>query len=231
MVDDALHTAFVLHTRRYGDSSLIVELLVRERGRLACIAKGALRGKRGTLASQPFQRLFIEVRGRGEVGTLIRAEPAAKVLTLAGQRLYCGLYVNELVQKLTAREDAHPALFDVYAKTIVGLADDLPVEPLLRSFEVRLLQELGLGLVLDMDSQGQPIEAGRRYTYEPVTGPVRSNRDDRSVFGGQTLLALQGRQSYDAKSLREARMLMRRILDHHLDGRPLRSRELFQPGS
>ncbi len=231
MTADVLHTAYVLHTRRYGDSSLIVDLFVRERGRVACIAKGALRGKRGCPASQPFQRLSVEVRGRGEVGTLTRAEPAAKALVLSGQRLYCGLYLNELLQKLTAREDAHPALFDVYAETIGGLAGDLPVEPLLRSFEVRLLQQLGLGLELDVDNQGQPVERGRRYTYDPGTGPVRSDRDDHSGLSGQTLLALQGRQPHDAQSLREARALMRRVLDHHLEGRPLRSRELFQSGS
>ncbi len=231
MTADTLHTAYVLPPRRYRDSSLIVDLFVRERGRVACIAKGVLRGKRGVPASQPFQRLSVEVRGRGEVGTLTRAEPAGRAFALSGQRLYCGLYVNELLQKLTAREDAHPALFDVYAETIAGLAGNLPVEPQLRSFEVRLLQQLGLGLVLDVDNRGQPVEAGHRYTYEPGTGFVRSDRDNRSGLGGQTLLALQGRQPYDAQSLREARALMRRVLDHHLEGRPLRSRELFQSGS
>ena len=231
MADETLHSAYVLHTRRYGDSSLIVELFVRERGRLACIAKGALRGKRGSPASQLFQRLLVEVRGRGEVGSLTRAEPATTALSLAGQRLYCGLYVNELMQKLTAREDAHPVLFDVYGETIAGLADDRPVEPLLRSFELRLLQQLGLGLMLDVDSQGQPIAAGRRYTYEPGVGAAPTDRDGSSVVDGQTLLAMQGKQPYDVQSLREARTLMRRVLDHHLDGRPLRSRELFQSGS
>jgi DNA repair protein RecO (recombination protein O) len=231
LTDDTLLSAYVLHTRRYGDSSLLAELFVRERGRVACIAKGALRGKRRNGAIQSFQRLSIELRGRGEIGTLTRAEPAAPPLGLAGQRLFCGLYLNELLIKLTARDDAHPVLFRVYAETLAGLADGLAVEPLLRSFEVGLLQELGLGLVLGVDSHGQPVEVDRSYTYELGNGPIRSNRGNGSVIGGKTLLALQGRQPHDAQTLREARALMRRVLDHYLEGRPLRSRELFQSGS
>jgi DNA repair protein RecO (recombination protein O) len=98
----------------------------------------------------------------------------------------------------------------------------------LRRFEFQMLGHLGLGLLLEQDSQGQPLEASNRYTYEVQTGAVPSTEGSADSVSGRTLLALREGQFDEPASLREARRLMRRILDHHLDGRPLRSRELFR---
>lgn len=224
----SLQAAYVLHTRRYGDSSLIVDLLTRDQGRVACIAKGVLRARRPDTRIQSFQRLLIELRGRGEVLSLVRAESAAPPLQLRGRNLYCGLYVNELVLKLTARQDACPELFDDYALAIEGLGGPGQAEPTLRRFEVRLLRHMGLGLSLELDAQGQSIEPDRRYTYDLETGPVLVTAESNNAVGGGTLRALQTGVFEDEATLQEARHLMRRILNHYLDGRPLHSRELFR---
>lgn len=223
-----LHAAYVLHSRRYGDSSLIVDLFVREQGRVACIAKGALRGKRVSPVKQPFQPLLVDVRGRGEVGTLARVETNTAPVVLTGKKLYCGLYVNELLLKLTARHDAHPLLFDEYAGAVRGLGADNDLEPILRHFEIRLLEELGLGMSLDRDSDGHAIGPECSYTYQVDTGPVKALATDARALRGKTLISLRSGRFADPGVQREARLLMRQVLDHHLDGRPLRSRELFR---
>ncbi len=224
--------AYVLHTRRYGDSSLLLELFTRERGRAACIAKGVLRARsRGSERPQPFQSLSVDLRGRGEVQTLASSEPSGHSALLSGKILYCGLYLNELVLKLTAREDPLPALFDDYARAINALGQCLAPEPVLRWFEVRLLNHLGHGLILDRDAQDRPIDPLKRYTYLIGAGAQVAMGESQSV-GGQTLLDLAARDfsgtMMDDTALREARQLMRAILNHYLDGRPLRSRELFR---
>jgi len=228
LVAQTLQPAYVLHTRRYGDSSLIADLLTRDQGRLACMSKGALRARRPDTRLQPFQPLLVELRGRGEVLTLTRAESGSGPLRLDGRRLYCGLYLNELILKLTARQDPCPELFDDYAQAIQGLAGEGSAEPILRRFEVRLLMRLGLGLVLDTDRAGQPIMAGQRYTYDIGSGPGPVAGEPVDSLSGKTLLALQAGEFDDDITLRQARQLMRRIIDYHLDGRPLRSRELFR---
>ncbi|MCG6966964.1 MAG: DNA repair protein RecO [Chromatiaceae bacterium] len=224
----SLQPAYVLHTRRYGDSSLIADLFVREQGRVACIAKGVLRARRADTRIQPFQPLLVDVRGRSEVLTLARAEPAGAALQLLGRGLYCGLYLNELLLKLTPRQDAYPALFDDYALAIQAMQAGGQLEPVLRHFEVRLLEHLGLGLVLEHDYRGQPVVAERRYIYDVGAGPQQCIGDEPTAIHGRTLLALRSGELADRASLREARELMRRVLHHHLDGRPLRSRELFR---
>ena len=220
--------AYVLHGRRYGDSSLLVELLTRDLGRVVCVAKGVLRAKRPDSRVQPFQALQVDLRGRGEVQTLARAEPLDAPLPLSGRNLYCGLYLNELLIRLTARQDPHPRLFDDYASSVGELCRSGPVEPVLRRFEVRLMSHLGLGLILEHDHSGEPLVPDRRYVYDIDSGPRLATSDQGSTVTGSTLLALHGGRVDDRETLREARQLMRRIIDYHLDGRPLRSRELFR---
>jgi len=223
-----LQAAYVLHARRYGDSSLLLELLTRTQGRLACIAKGALRPRRTDARLQAFQPLLAEVRGRGEVLTLARTEAAGPPQGLTGRSLYCGLYLNELLLKLTARQDPCGGLFDDYERALRDLLATSAVEPVLRRFEVRLLEHLGLGLALELDTQGQPIRADSRYTYDVDSGASPSRGTGAAVVSGATLLALKHGDFTEGDSLLQARALMRRILNHHLDGRPLRSRELFR---
>lgn len=223
-----MQAAYVLHTRRYGDTSLIVDLFTREQGRVACIAKGVLRARRPDTRVQSFQPLLVGLRGRGEVLTLTRAESAAAPLQFSGRNIYCGLYLNELLLKLTARQDPCLGLFDDYALAIEGLSGTLQVEPILRRFEVRLLSHLGLGMALEVDNVGQTILADSSYTYDVDSGATPVGNEHQDALRGKTLLALQAGVFEDEDSLQQARWLMRRVLDHHLDGRPLRSRELFR---
>jgi DNA repair protein RecO (recombination protein O) len=224
----SLQCAYVLHARRYRDSSLLLETFTRESGRLPCIARGALRARRADTRLQPFQPLQIQARGKGEVLTLIHAESHGLPIVLTGRRLFCGMYINELMQLMTARQDPVPALFDDYALSIGQLsAPPGSVEPILRRFEIRLLCHLGLGLLLDRDIAGDRIDPQRRYAYDICDGPRLTGDHVAEAISGKTLLALQSGEFGDNDRLREARVLMRRVLNHHLDGRPLKSRELF----
>lgn len=225
--------AVVLHTRRYRDSSLLLDLLLREHGRVACIARGALQGRRAGARLQPFQRMAVVLRGRGEVLTLVNAETEGALAVLSGRRLYCGIYLNELVQRLTARDDPAPDLFDDYVVALARLGDpDDDDEHALRWFELRLLGHLGVGLVLDQDSDGRPVDPATRYTYAAESGAPRRVHDIASTTGvlvdGETLLSLQRNMFVDPEQRRAARRFMRRVINHHLDGRPLKSRELFR---
>jgi DNA repair protein RecO (recombination protein O) len=229
---DLLVSAYVLHSRRYRDSSLLLEMLTRERGRIACIARGVLRAKRPDTYLQPFQALQVGLRGRGDVLTLTTAEVAGLPIALRGRHLYCGLYLNELLQYMTARHDPVPALFDDYVAVLGGLQQADDVEPVLRRFEVVLLSHLGIGLDLARDAAGNPIDPGQRYGYDVSVGAVAAVAGTADAVSGSTLLALHHNQLDSVEARREARLLMRRILHHHLDGRPLKSRELFgTPGT
>lgn len=225
-----LAPVFVLHRRRYGDTSLLLELFAREQGRVAAVARGAAQGRsRRAGLLQSFVPLLATWSGRGEVATLGRVEGTGAVVLLRGTALYCGLYLNELLLRLLPRQDGHPELFDRYAALLPRLAAASDVEPLLRRFELELLTELGFAPMLTCEADGStPIRGERWYRYRDASGAAPANADEPEAVRGQTLLDLAAGEFDNTGTRGEARELMRRLIAHQLDGRPLKSRELFR---
>jgi DNA repair protein RecO (recombination protein O) len=231
-VHTELHPAYVLHRRRYRETSLMLECLSAEHGRVGIVARGALRArKRGGDSMQPFQKYKIAWFGRSDLHTLTKLEPAANVLKLTGERLFSGFYVNELVMRLTGRHDPNSDLFTIYEQTLQSLARDaVPIEPVLRRFEKRLLDACGYGLQLAVEAEnGAEIEASREYHYVVEEGPMRAHDGGRGVtVDGETLLALAANGELHEPQLQQAKKLMRFVLHHYIGDRPLASRALFR---
>lgn len=216
--------AYVLHSRAYRESSALVDFLTPQ-GRLRAVMRGA-RGKAGSLA-RPFIPLEAEFRGRGELKNVGRLEAAGIPNLLMGEALFSGLYLNELLIRVLPAEDPHPAIFQHYALTVLALAEGRAIEPLLRSFEWRLLDELGYGFALDLDSQGQAIAEQGLYRLHAETGLVPVGQLQPGIFQGGELLAMAAADWAVPGALAAAKRLMRQALAPHLGGRPLVSRELF----
>ena len=194
-----------------------------------------------------FRPVLLSWGGRGELGTLRRAEAIDAPPALVGQGLLSGLYVNELLLRLLHRNDPHPGLFGAY-QTVLQELTSVPgpvvdggaavvggVERALRFFELRLLREIGYGPMLDKEAYTlAPIEAAALYHYVPETGPVLSPDASRTLQGrgvpvrGASLQSLDRGELTDRVALRECKRLMREILDVCLGGRPLNSRRLFR---
>lgn len=219
---------FILHRRSYSETSLILEVFTREYGRLGLMARGARRRSgRNPTPMEPFQVLLLSWRGRGELPTLGGCEPNGPPIRLTGNQLVSGLYLNELIVRLLQRGDAHPELFDNYAHTLARLAGPADTESLLRSFEVRLMEAVGYALELQEEvGTGQPVSAQRRYRYDPEAGPRPADGSD--TIGGDTLIALARDEGLSQEQRREAKRLMRGLLNGLLDGRPLNSRKLWR---
>ena len=221
--------AFVLHAYPFRETSLIVEVLARDIGRVALLARGARRSRsalRGVLMA--FQPLELSWSGKGEIKTIVRAEWQGGQPLLSGKALFCAYYLNELLLVLLPREDAHARLFSVYAETLRRFADG-PKEADIRLFERAFLQELGYGLTLKCDEKGHPIEPTRYYVYEIERGPVRLFENGNLVRAtrGQTLIDLDVGDLSDPCSLREAKQLMRTLIAHYTGGKGLETRKIF----
>lgn len=222
--------AYVLHTWPYSETSLLVEIYSRRYGRLPLLAKGARRPRsvlRGLLMA--FQPLVLGWSGRGEVRTLNRCEWAGGLPLLKGGALLCGFYLNELLMRLMAREDAHEALFDRYEAALAELQRSEDHARVLRSFERVLLKELGYAMTLDRDAEtGGPIDPDAFYDYEPERGPVRSRGESRLALRGSTLLAIAAEDYSEPGVLQQCKQLMRLLINHRLDQQPLNSRNVYR---
>ena len=226
--------AFVLHAYPYKETSLIVEAFVRDFGRVGMVAKGAKRPRselRGLL--QAFQPITLAWGGAAELKTLLRAEWRGGVPLPAGRALLSAFYLNELVLKLLAREDPHPMLWDHYEAALAELAGESSAGAqamVLRSFEVRLLAELGYALALTHEANGgAAVDPSARYHYAFDQGPRRFVSEPGlrwPVVRGATLLALAEQRYPDSETAAEAKRLMRDVLDHYLDSRRIESRRI-----
>jgi len=177
-----------------------------------------------------FQPLELGWFGKGEVKTLAKAEWIGGLPLPQGRGLLLGYYLNELLQKLLPREDAHPNLFDSYVAALRVLGDPRNDDvPELRRFEKSLLRELGYGLTLDREADSQmPVRAEIDYLYLVERGPiVASGNDNMPTIRGKTLLDLAADDYSDARTLSEGKLLMRRLFNHYLGGQPLQSRRVF----
>ena len=217
--------AYVLHSRPYRETSALVDFITPQ-GRLRAVLRSA-RGKAGTLA-RPFVPLEIEFHGRGELKNVGRMESAGLSTWLVGEALFSGLYLNELLIRLLPAEDPHPSVFDHYAATLLALAEGRPLEPLLRAFEWRLLDDLGYSFSLTEDIHGEPVAADGMYRLQVDAGLERVWLLQPGLFQGVELHAMAHADWTTAGALSAAKRLMRQALAVHLAGKPLPSRELFR---
>jgi DNA repair protein RecO (recombination protein O) len=222
--------AFVLHSYPYKETSLIIDLFTRDFGRVALIAKGAKRPHsqlRGVL--QTFQPLSSSWVGKSELRTLTDAEWVGGMLPLEKTALLCGFYLNELLVKLLARDDAHPALFDHYVATLNQLAHNEPASIVLRKFERALLKETGVAADLTrcVETRGV-VQAGVTYVVDPERGPRPERASDPwPRVAGKTLLDMECENYEDAATQSQSKQLMRFLVAHHLNGAPLNTRQIL----
>ena len=228
-----MQPAWVLGRQSYRDSSYMVDFLTASDGRLSAVVKGAHRKQRGGMMAalmQPFQPLLVKFGGNSELKYVAAAESAGISLTLIGETLFSGLYLNELLTRLLPKFDAAPTLFAAYGDSIEIISTSDDPELTLRRFELLLLEELGYQVQWQRDYQEHPIQQTALYCYQPERGFVPSREADTSlVISGVQLSTLADWQlsgcAIDETCQAKLKGIMRLAIDQRLGGRPLKVRE------
>lgn len=217
--------AYVLHARAWRETSLLLDVFSHDHGRVGLVARG-VRGARSRLPRsllEPLQALRLDWGGRGELQALMAVEPDGAAHVLRGDALLSAMYVNELLVRLIARNDPHPALFERYDTLLRTLTQTPALAWSLRCFERDLLDALGYAPQLEADADtGAPLDPARMYEYLPEHGPVAAGGGGVRVRGS-ALLALASGEPPDAEDLAALRRLMRTLLGVHLGERGLQS--------
>lgn len=235
--ENALQTAYILHSRPYRETSLMIDFFTKEKGRITAVARGARKQKSKTLGQlQPFHPLYISWFGKNELVTLKTVESINTAHQIKNKKILCALYINELLVRLLHRDDPHPNLFVYYQETLMRLERLQNVEITLRLFEINFLRELGYGLQLDRETNTDtPIQCDQLYQLTMDSAIKRleqSNstfidRNRSRIFRGESLLCLHKGDLSKLNLLSDAKRLLRLILTPLLGDRPLKSRELF----
>jgi len=238
--------AYVLHRYDWSESSLILEVFTCNYGRIALVAKGA---KRPSSSFRPIllplQLLHLAFGGDAEIRTLKSAEWQGGHVMPTGGALLSGYYLNELLLALLARDDAHPALFDVYARVvqlIAGVQDPQQhpdvLQAALRTYELMLLREVGLLPQLNQQTLTiHPLDPRTCYVLVPEGGLRQANSQDRASLPGADWLRLQAAlddvSAFSATLqmcaglMAELKPMLRALLHYHCGVNTLRTRQMM----
>jgi DNA repair protein RecO (recombination protein O) len=232
--------AFILHRYDWSESSLVLEVFSRHHGRIAVVAKGV---KRPTSQFRPvllpLQPLHLGWSGDAEVRTLKSAQWQGGHVMPTGDALLSGSYLNELLMRLLARDDAHETVFDHYAFAVQLLAERGDAQQLvLRAFELLLLRDVGL--LSDLGSEGSSLArlvAHERYVLAPESGLRLALEDDGQGIAGEKWLGLKAAMSEPAPFLATLRacapvlsplrIQLRTLLHYHCGVQVFKTRQLM----
>ncbi len=223
----ALAPGYLLHHRPYRETGRILEVLVRDLGRLTLFARG-VSGPKSSMAAvlQPFQPLLLSFSLGREAGQLAGAEIAEPTAALPAPSVMPAFYLNELLLRLTLRHDAAPELFDAYAAALERLRAGREIEAALRLFELELLRGAGYGLDLGAEAGGRALEAEGFYRFRPSQGLYRVGADGPGAVSGRSLAALGRGELGAPRTLADARVLLGAALAECLEGRELFTRRV-----
>ncbi|MFT5756607.1 MAG: DNA repair protein RecO (recombination protein O) [Alteromonadaceae bacterium] len=218
-------SAFLLHSRPYRENQQIVEFLTENNGKTSAIVyvgKTLKSNKKGLL--QPFSPLNIILKGNGSLKLLSRVEASEKSYKLTGNYLYSGFYLNELLVRLLGEHIECSELYLQYKNSLLALLTCQPLELILRHFEMTLLDELGqcfdFSPVFEIDC------ATFYYVKEQGFIPAVTKMNT-PCYDQKHIQAIAQQQFTDKNVLHSYKLLMRQIINHFLDGKPLHSRKLF----
>ena len=218
-------SAFLLHSRPYRENQILLEFLTAQQGKISAISylgKSLKSNKKALL--QPFTPLKIVLKGQGNLKYLKRVEAEKKSYQLTGNYLYSGFYLNELQVRLLGEHIPYDQLFCQYQQSIEQLAQQHSIEFILRNFESCLLEEMGMTI----DFSPVFAEDTHNYYYLPEQGFVPAiNQLAQPCYNALHLQAIAQADLAVKEVMHTYKILMRQIINHLLDGKPLNSRKLF----
>ena len=227
-------SAYILHTRPYQESSLILQVFSLQLGRFSLIAKG-VKGKKSQARKailQPFQELLLDFTGRSELKTLTHCELAQDsskpVFSMSQKKLACAYYANEILTRALPEKYEYPELFYCYRELLNKLGETDALAPLLRQFEVAMLLDIGLMPDCLFDVDGTAIDLDAYYQLLPESGFVRVAGESKSTnFPGSAILALAG-QPMGRQDWSGCQQICRQLLQQVIGDKPLQSRKMWQ---
>ena len=227
MILDKVH-AYILHARPYRDTSLMLDCLSRDYGRIAVSARNA-RGNTSRFrgACQPFSSLIMDLRGTKPPYSLMQLDLGDSPIKLTGDALLCGFYVNELMSKLIKSEEDSHVLFSLYEKTLYELYSNKKLAIVLRIFEKNLLAALGYDLCWTHTADDNAeIVASKHYNFHLQQGFTEASRLDSYAYPGSSILAMD-REEIAAADVQPLKQIMRQRINFYLGGLPVNSRQMF----
>lgn len=223
-----LEPSYILHTRPYRETSMIIYVLTEQHGIIHMVSRGARR--KGAHALQPFTKMLLSWSGHGDLVSLIKIEHEHSKYTRDFRAQVQCFYLHELILKLIPKLSPTPELFYLYESTLAQIAKNPTCEDVLRSFELQLLSIMGHPLQLKYDYKNdREVESHLSYRYDLDLGPTQcvQKAAQWNFVTGQLLRSLD-EHDLCIDILPQAKKFLRGIVQFYLQGKPLMTRQLLR---
>ncbi|HWP24403.1 MAG TPA: DNA repair protein RecO [Candidatus Binatia bacterium] len=232
--------AIVLRSRPFGESDKIVSFLTEGFGKLAGIAKGALRSRKRFVNSlEPFAliNLHFHDRPHSNLAFILGADlqRAFRKLTAGLDRIAYASYLTEITDGLIGDREENPAAFHHLKDGLAYLEENGPSLRFVTFFELKLLRLAGYQPTFDCCKgcrKSPGAEAGLRWHFSPADGgmlcePCARRRREvlpLSQLAMEVLADLQNESSAPAVRLtlpasvvQEIRSVALRLVEYHVE--------------
>ncbi len=216
---------YVIKITPYRESSIIYDSIAKDYGKITLIHKGIKTNTKKN-ALELFCPYIINWSGKGDI-KFIKDYESSRKLNFSSKHNVIGMYYNELMYYLTKNDFQIETLYEHYDESLKNLisSDNFLIN--LNNYEIGILLLVGYYLVFDRDVNDQLVDIKKKYTYTPDFGPKISSGSEFS-YSGETLLALSEKHPYSTKSIKESRVLMKRLIDYYIQPKKIKTREILK---
>ncbi|MEC9205568.1 MAG: DNA repair protein RecO [Pseudomonadota bacterium] len=222
------HKSFIIHTRNYGETSIILEVLTEENGLITLLGKGVKKKKDFPLL-QPFRELKLFFSEKKNFPILGKYEPNKDYKILKNNYLLHGMYLNELIHKFIPHHEPCISLYNLYKQQLSNMSETIQnINIEILKFEISFLKEIGYELTLaNLNTKDINHKKSYCYDYEIGFREVRDRLDLVNSVSGENLLLLLNNQIESISNISNVRVTIKNIFQRLSGGKKIKSYEIF----
>ena len=189
-MNNNLIKSFIIHARKYRETSMIYDVLTEEQGLISILAKG-IKSKKDGFILQPFRELQLSYTER-ILPLLTKYEIVSSYLEASNKFMLESLYFNELIYRFIPKNEPLLTLYNLYKEHLnyMNTTSDKRLIVLLR-FEIIFLKEIGYELHISYPPDYIIDEKNSfYYDYESGFKEVTKNTQHSDVITGSSLKRL-----------------------------------------
>ena len=216
---------YIIKITPYRESSNLYDVIAKNYGKLTIIHKGVKNNnKKNSL------ELFVSYRaswsGKSSI-KLLRDYEIVEAPKLSPNLNVIGLYFNELMYYLTQNDYHIEGLYNHYDFSMKSIVNTENILVNLNNYEIGLLLITGHYIIFNSNIDGEHVSIDSNYKYVPDFGPKQCTNKNEG-YSGKTFLALSEKYAYDAMTIKESRVLMKRLIDYYIQLKKIRTREVLK---
>jgi len=219
--------SFIIHSRSYGETSIIFDILTKQKGFISVLAKGIKR-KKDLSVLQPSRELLLYFTN-ANFPILTKYEISDTNNSINTKFMLEILYFNELIYKFIPRNEPCSSLYQLYKSYIEYIKTTKDSSNIIIvGFEVLFLREIGYELTLD-HSLEKNISPEKYYFYNHQVGfkEIENNKYlDISITGADLLNLIRHKFSLILE-LNKIRKINKNILSRLLGDRKIKSYDIL----